>query len=335
MSMGMGKVKNIITIGTSAGGVSAVSKLVSTFNQDLDAAVFIVIHLSRNSITEVLLNVIQKHTSLKCVVPENEQVIENRTIYLAKADHHMLLIKGKILLTRGAFENHWRPAVDVLFRSAAAAYGGCVTGIVLSGLLDDGTSGMHAIKRSGGLCMVQDPDEAEFPDMPNSVLRAVDVDYKVSVNEMGYILTDRFLHTLCIEKEAPADVRLEAEITRRMVSSMEDLTKLGDFSHQTCPDCGGAMVRIANDAIPRYRCYAGHSFTERVLQDEQLKGIEESLWVAIRMLEERKNLLQNMAGREQMNTGLQGKSTKTERSEGIQLHIDRLKKILVDLAGIS
>ncbi|KIO77183.1 hypothetical protein TH53_11165 [Pedobacter lusitanus] len=329
------EVKNIITIGTSAGGLSAVSKLVSTFKKDLDAAVFIVIHLSRSSMTEVLLGAIQKHTELECIIPENGQSIENRTIYLAKADHHMLLVKGQILITRGAFENHWRPAIDVLFRSAAAAYGDCVAAIILTGLLDDGTSGMFAVKRSGGLCIVQDPEEAEFRDMPDNVLRSVEVDYKVSVNEMGYILTDRFLHTVCENKEAPADVKLEADITRRMTSSMEDLAKLGEFSHLTCPDCGGALVKINNDAINRYRCYTGHSFTEKILENEQMKRIEESLWVAIRMMEERKNLLLNMKRDDPGKINLHADSKNNERIEEIQLHTDRLKKMLKDLGGLS
>ncbi|RAJ22200.1 two-component system chemotaxis response regulator CheB [Pedobacter cryoconitis] len=295
MNMKAEAIKNIITIGTSAGGFSAIAKLVASFKQDLDAAVFIVIHLSGNSNSEIVLKGIQKHTQLKCRVAEDQQEIQNRTIYLAKADHHLLLTKGRILVTKGAFENHWRPAIDVLFRSAAAAYGSCVTGIILTGLLDDGVSGMFAIKRSGGLCIVQDPAEAEFPDMPNSVLNAMEVDYKVAVNEIGHILTDRFSHTVCVKKEVPADVKLEAEITRRMTTSMKDLTKLGEFSHLTCPECGGTMVKIANDAVPRYRCYTGHSFTERIFEDQQLKGIEDSVWVAIRMMEERKNLLMNMS----------------------------------------
>ncbi len=322
-------VKNIITIGTSAGGISAVSKLVSTFNQDLDAAIFIVIHLSRKSTMEVILHTVQKQTRLKCVVPEDQQEIENRTIYLAKADHHMLLEKGRVIITRGAFENHWRPSIDVLFRSAAAAYGSQVTGIILTGLLDDGTSGMTAIKRSGGLCIVQDPAEAEFPDMPNNVLRAVEVDYSVPVSEMEYILTDQFSRSSNKETEAPADVKLEAEITRRMTSNVEDLAKLGDFTQLTCPECGGVLVKVANDKIPRYRCYTGHSFTEKVLEDEQLKGIEDSLWVAIRMMEERKNLLLNMKEYGVREGHI--KSANKELAEGIQLHINRLRKMLMDL----
>jgi two-component system chemotaxis response regulator CheB len=322
-------VKNIITIGTSAGGISAVSRLASTFSRDLDAAVFIVIHVPVNSMTQVILNTIQKKTALKCIIPADQQLIENRNIYLAPADHHMLLEAGTIRITKGAYENHWRPSIDVLFRSAAAAYNACVTGIILTGLLDDGTSGMSAIKRSGGLCMVQEPSEADFPDMPNNVLHNMEVDYKVSVDEMGYILSDLFSRSSCKEMPVPEDVKLEAEIAKRMSTSVEDLKKLGDITPFTCPDCGGVLVKVEADAVPRYRCYTGHTFTEKTLEGEQLKGLEDSLWVAIRMLEERKNLLLTMSDYEPARNGVTGQS-REKRVEEIKLHVDRLKLMLMD-----
>ncbi|WP_158799642.1 chemotaxis protein CheB [Pedobacter sp. L105] len=323
--------KNIITIGTSAGGIAAVSRLMATFNLDLDAAVFVVIHVSRMSMTEVILNTIQRHTVLKCVIPKDQQRIENKTIYLAPADHHMLIEKGTISITKGAYENHWRPSIDVLFRSAAASYNACVTGIILTGLLDDGTSGMHAIKRSGGLCIVQDPAEADFPDMPNSVIHQVDVDYKLSVNEMGYILTDLFTRGSCTEIEVPADIKLEAQIAKRMTSSLNDNLQLGEPTSLTCPDCGGVLVKVNQDIIPRYRCYTGHTFTGKILEEAQLNGIEDSLWVAIRMLEERKNLLLNMGKYElDANQGQSG-SGKQKHAEEIQVHVDRLKGVLMEL----
>lgn len=324
-------IRNIVTIGASAGGITAVSRQVSTFNDDLDAAVFIVIHLSRNSMADVVLSTIQKNTKMRCVIPEDHQQIENRTIYLAPADYHMLVEKGTIGIKHGAYENHWRPAIDVLFRSAAANYDSCVTGIILTGLLDDGTLGMYAIKRSGGLCIVQDPREAEFPDMPNNVLQNMEVDYEVPIGDMGYILSDLFSREACDASDVPPDVKLEAEIARRMSSNVEDLKELGEITPLTCPDCGGVLVKVAHDAVPRYRCYTGHAFTEKTLENEQLKGLEDSLWVAIRMLEERKNLLNTMTG---YDTG-SGSSTvgklKKKRVKDIQLHIDRLKVMLINI----
>lgn len=143
-------VRNIITIGASAGGLSAVSKLLSKLPADLDAAVFIVIHLGKAAIVDVVLNMLGKNSVLNISVPEDQTPVVNRQVYLAPSDSHMMLEKGHILIKQGAKENHWRPSIDVLFRTAAAAYDSCVTGIILTGLLDDGTSCMAAIKKCGG-----------------------------------------------------------------------------------------------------------------------------------------------------------------------------------------
>lgn len=329
--MKLQSVKNIIAIGASAGGINAVSRLVAAFHDDLDAAVFIVIHTAKHSVTGVILAAIQKNTLLKCVIPTDQQSIENRTIYLAPADHHMLLERGTIRITRGAYENHWRPSIDVMLRSAAVAYNSCVTGIILTGLLDDGVSGMHAIKRSGGLCMIQEPTEADFPDMPNNVLHNIEVDYVVPVDEMGHILTDLLSRTDCVESEVPEEVLLEAKIANRMSSEPTDLLQLGDMTQLTCPDCGGTLVRIGHDAVPRYRCYTGHTFTEKALEQEQLKGIEDSLWVAIRMLEERKNLLATAYRQHVEKDGNADASYKKQRADQMEMHVNRLKVMLTDV----
>lgn len=317
------KVKNIITIGASAGGISACAQLISALRSDLNAAVFIVIHVSRNSLTDVILAQLQKHTGIACKVPSDGDKILNNTIYLAPVDRHMMIEKGHILIRKGAFENHWRPSIDVLFRSAAAAYGSCVTGIILTGLLDDGTSGMSAIKRSKGKCIVQDPQDADFPDMPQNVLRNVEVDFKVPISDMGYILSDLFSREACVPNSAPEDVVTEAKITMRMSTDLTDLEKLGTLTPFSCPDCGGTLLKLTNDPVTRYRCYTGHAFTEKTLESEQIKGLEESLWVAIRMMEERKNLLNSMSG--------QNEAAKLERSSQMVLHIERLKKTLLEI----
>ncbi|RYE39556.1 MAG: chemotaxis protein CheB [Sphingobacteriales bacterium] len=230
---------------------------------------------------------------------------------------------NKIAIRNGAYENHWRPSIDVLFRSAAVAYGSCVTGIILTGLLDDGTAGMVAIKRSGGRCMVQDPEEAEFPDMPESVLRNVEVDYKGSISEMAYVLADIYTRSECEVGNVPDDLKQEAAIAMRMSSSFDEIANLGEISPFTCPDCGGSLVKIQAENIPRYRCYTGHTFTEKILENEQLKGLEDSIWVALRMMEERKNLLSSMKTN---NTYINN-----EKIEEMETHIHRLRTILSEL----
>jgi len=311
-------VKNIIVIGASAGGISAVARLVATFKKEIDAAIFVVIHLSRQSNSDVILNYIQKQTSLKCQIAADGALIQNRTIYLAPSDYHLMVERDYVRVRKGAYENHWRPAIDVLFRSAALAYNSCATGIILTGLLDDGTSGMRAIKRSGGKCIIQNPAEAEFPDMPQNVLQNVDVDYSVSIEEIIYILIDLHTQQECVPTVVPDDVKLEASIALRMTSDVDDIIKLGDLSPFTCPDCGGILSKITDGKAVRYRCYTGHAYTEKTLELEQIKSMEESLWVAIRVLEERKNLLNTMAS---------GKS----RSKDIGMHIDRLKTLLLEI----
>ncbi|TKC56198.1 chemotaxis protein CheB [Pedobacter hiemivivus] len=277
-------VKNIVTIGASAGGIAAITKLLSTVDKDLNAALFIVIHISKKSRTDVILTQLQKYTAFKCVIPKDGEDILNQIVYLAPSDCHMMVRRGKILIRKGALENHWRPSIDVLFRSAAAAYGCNVTGIVLTGLLDDGTSGMSAIKKSGGTCIVQDPAEADFPDMPRNVLQNVAVDYNVPIADMGYILSDLLSRGDSDMYDTPTDVLLENDVTMRMNNNFGDLV------------------------------------------NKQLKGVEESLWVAIRMMEERKNLLNSMSD--------QNEEAK-EMADQMITHIARLKKMLQEIGKKS
>jgi len=320
------KITNIITIGASAGGLSAVSKLLSTLPTQLDAAVFVVIHLGKAAMLDVVLNMLGKNSAFPISVPEDGTPIKNQQIYLAPADAHMMLQKDEILIKRGARENHWRPSIDVLFRTAAAAYDSCVTGIILTGLLDDGTSGMAAIKKCGGRCIVQEPEGAEFPDMPNNVLSNMEVDYRVQIEEMGYILSDLYSRNECDIAPVPDEVKLEAEITMRMSTSLPTNSQLGKLTPFTCPDCGGVLTEVEDsNGIKHYRCFTGHAFGEQFLDDEYADKTEETLWVAIRMMEERRNF------KNTMRNG--GNSPEwEERDRQLREHIDRLKDIMQKVA---
>jgi len=323
------EVNNIVVVGTSAGGFAALSRLMGSLPKQLNAAMFIVIHVGRSSMNEVILKHLQNNTSLNCKVAEDGEYIKNNTIYLAQADHHLLVERNKVVVQRGAYENHWRPAIDVLFRSAAAAYDSCVTGIILTGLLDDGTSGMSAIQRSGGVCVVQEPSDAEFPDMPNNVINNITVDQILPIEEIGQFITRRYTNHICVPFDVPEDVKLEAEITKRRSTDPEKLTVLGDPTMLTCPDCGGTLRKVEQESITRYRCYTGHTFTEKILEEQQRKSLEDSLWVAIRMMEERRNLLNNLSSG--YTNGDDIVQSKVRRSDDIKTHIDRLKSMLMDM----
>ncbi len=321
--------KFVIVIGASAGGMNALIELVAQLKTGMDAAAFIVLHLSRTSISDFLILRLQPHTSLKCTIAKNGEAIEKDHIYIAAANHHLLVKKKKIILGSGPEENRWRPSIDVLFRSAAAAYSTRTIGVVLTGLLDDGTTGMDAIKRSGGTCIVQDPNEAEYPDMPLSVLNNMEVDHCIRLSQMGDIIFDITL-TKPEEKPAPSDVIIESEIAERVVVDFGNVAKLGEKSMYACPDCGGGLWYIKNGSgnVNRYRCHIGHSYSEKDLVVKQSEILESTLWTSLRIMEERRNLLKKMEEDANKKGYIRIASGHREKEEEIQVHIDNLKEVL-------
>lgn len=180
--------RDIVVIGASVGGVTALLQLASTLPPQFPAAVFIVLHVGAHaSQLPILLSARGPNPAIH---PSSGAPIVSGTLYVAPPDFHMLVERNQICLVSGPKEHHTRPAVDPLFRSAALAFGPRVIGIVLTGRFNDGTAGLQAIKQCGGLAMVQDPDEAEEPSMPASALKHVKVDYRFSINELGRGLVD-------------------------------------------------------------------------------------------------------------------------------------------------
>ncbi|CAM4088914.1 chemotaxis protein CheB [Gillisia limnaea] len=332
----------IIVVGTSAGGMNALIELVSQLKDSTDAAFFIVMHLSRTSISDFLVHRLQPHTSLKCEVAKEDAKIEKGHIYVAAPNQHLLVKKNKIILGRGPEENRWRPSIDVLFRSAAAAYSTRVIGVVLTGSLDDGTTGMLAIKRSGGTCIVQDPNQAEYPDMPLSVLNNMDVDYCIPLDQMGETFFE-ISQTNPKEIAAPQDVIIESEIAERVVVDYENVKQLGVKSIYACPDCGGGLWDIPkqNDNLndpdnhrdgqeksDRYRCHIGHSYSEKDLVVKQGEILESTLWIALRIMEERRTLLKKMEDDNNKNGLSKMAASYQEKGEDIQFHVNKMKEIL-------
>lgn len=314
----------LIVIGASAGGMAALKQLVAQFPQDFPAPIFIVNHMSADTTGEALVRVLDGSSSLTCVHGHDNQEFKSGNIYLAPSDQHMLIVKGKILITKGARENRSRPAIDPLFRSAAVAYGNRVVGIILTGYLDDGTSGMMAIKRCGGVCIAQDPEDAAYPDMPQSVITNVGADYCVPISEMGAVLSELIRRKLPENKPAPEDLVIEAKIAQRVLSDLPSVEALGEQVPYNCPDCGGVLWKVADGDLLRYRCHTGHAFTSSVLLAQQTVKIEETLWVALRMFEERQNLLETMS----KNESKKPPSSISQRAKDSQVHIDRIRAML-------
>jgi two-component system chemotaxis response regulator CheB len=258
-------------------------------------------------------------------------VIRPGYLYIAPPSHHMMLKDGKVRINQGTMENRYRPSIDVLFRSTAVAYGVQVIGIVLTGMLDDGTSGMSAIKRCGGICIVQEPGDAAYSDMPQSVLNKIQVDYQVPVEEMGGLVKNIMHEPLPDQVTIPRELQIEAKITANMGTTIKDLPEIGHISDFVCPECGGGLYAVKNEPVPRYRCHTGHVYTENALYDMQGFHLEESVWVSIRMLEERYNLLLLMATHAKESGMAELAESNVSRATEIEKHIERLKFVLAKL----
>ncbi|MDO7884893.1 chemotaxis protein CheB [Hymenobacter sp. CA2-7] len=320
---------HLIVIGTSAGGMPALTRLVAQLPATLPAAVLVVQHLSPDSTGEPLVARLASHTALRCQLATPGAAIEAGYLYLAPPDYHLLVKGHHLLVTKGPRENSFRPAADALFRSAAVEFDSHVVGVVLTGMLHDGTAGLDFVKRCGGTTVVQSPADAEFPSMPESALRHVAIDHVVPIDEMGALLlrlvsapAGSFTPVAAI----PADLKLEAAIAERIVGSTEQAAQLGHQVPLTCPDCGGSLWEVNKGSVLRYRCHTGHAFTAEALAESSQHELEETLWVALRMLEERKNLLSSMASHDQGPWSAQ----QAERVAEIKRHINRLREFMLN-----
>jgi two-component system chemotaxis response regulator CheB len=319
------KIPRVIVIGTSAGGLDALTKLISQFRDNFPAPILVVQHISADATGNVLLNALNKVGTLKCEHAKTGTKLAPGHLYLAPSDHHLMIDDDeKILVTKGAQENRSRPAIDPLFRSAGIEFKNKVIGILLTGYLDDGTSGMKVIQRCGGICIVQDPADAQYPDMPNNALNQVKVDYCLPVSEMGSLLYQLIAQKPGKQKAIPKDILIEAEIAKHVLSDLPSVNALGGQVPFNCPNCGGVLWKIDQDSAKRYRCHTGHAYTAAALLAEQSKKIEETMWVALRMFEERKNLLTTIA---KDQTGAASRSA-SERANASEVHINRIKSIL-------
>jgi two-component system chemotaxis response regulator CheB len=295
---------DIIVIGASAGGVEALCQLVRALPPDLPAAIFVVLHIPSQG-TSVLPNILNrtrhkryKDSSLQAAHAKNGEAIEHGRIYVAPPDQHLLLKDGYIRLARGPKENSHRPAVDPLFRTAAQVYNQRVVGVVLSGALDDGTAGLVAVKKQGGVAVVQDPDEALYSGMPSSAIENVDVDHILRVADIATLLVN--LAYKPVEpgvEDVSRDMKMESDMAELELTVMQDSNRPGTPSPFACPECAGVLWELDEGGVLRFRCRTGHAYSVGTLLAEQSEALEAALWTALRALEEKASLVQRMASR--------------------------------------
>jgi len=286
--------RDIVVIGASAGGIDAFKKLVRGLPKGFPASVFIVWHTAPNIIS-LLAKILDRETTLPVIEPFDGERIAPGTIYVSRPDHHLLIEDGLVRVTKGPKENRFRPAVDPLFRSAALAHGTGVIGVVLTGGLDDGTAGLWTVKENGGVAVVQDPVDAEFPSMPINALRAVDVDYTLPAAEIGGLLARLAGEEIAEIPEVDVDEKKKTTIEVKIAAGENPLElgvmELGDPSPISCPDCNGVLLKLKDGRHVRFRCHTGHAYSPDTLLAAITEHLEKALWNSVRIGDESLMLL--------------------------------------------
>lgn len=289
--------KRCVVIGASAGGVEALRDVAARLPANLGVPVFVVLHVPpfmSSSLPEILTCAGQ----MPAEHPVDGTRIEPGRIYVAPPDHHLLIENDKIGVKKGPKENRFRPSVDALFRSAAYTYGAGAIGVVLSGALDDGVSGLWSIKRLGGTAMIQELSQARFESMPRSVLDYVEPDHILASTEIGTKLAWLVQHQSMPEAVHEPEVRqrlaTEVDIAARDSAFQKGVMKLGELTEFTCPDCHGVLVRVDEGKLSRFRCHTGHAYTDNALLEGVMDSVGDMLWQVIRSLEEAVMVLKHM-----------------------------------------
>ncbi len=326
---------DIIVIGASAGGIETLKTLVGHLPADLPAALFVTIHFPANT-TSVLPSLLSRVGPLPAAHAKNGEGIKSGGFYVATPDFHLILNRGRIHIGRGPKENHSRPAIDVLFRSAALAYGPRVIGVILSGTLGDGTAGMLAVQKGGGITIVQDPADAMFPDMPRNAMQYVAIDYVVPLVEMTSLLVN-LANEPALEEgpDMSNNTEKETKIAEFNLAAIEDEGRPGEPAVFACPDCGGTLWEIQDSDLLRFRCRVGHAFSSESLLSAQKDGLEGALWAALRALEENATLTRRLASRaHEKNLELSAASFE-KRTRTTEHHAHLIRQVLLNSSGAA
>ena len=285
--------RDVVAAGASAGGVEALRAMVSGLPAGYPGAVLVVLHVPRDA-PSALAAILDRSGPLPAAIARDGEPLIGGRIYVAAADHHLLLIEGHLRLSRGPAENGHRPAVDPLFRSVARSAGRRAIGVVLSGSRDDGAAGLAAIAAQGGCTIVQDPADALYPWMPQAAVTRVDPDHIAPAAKIGGLLAEVTAMDLPALPRSGPDPLLDAEVA---ISGLERTSPadLAPPAGYGCPDCGGSLFLIEEQPVPRFRCRIGHAWSPESLLDEQAEALEGALWMALRSLEEKAALSRRMA----------------------------------------
>ena len=288
--------RDVVVLGASAGGVEALRELVSHLPPGFPGCLLVVMHVPAAA-PSALPQILGRACALKVRHANDGDALEVGTVLVAPPDRHLVVADQHVRLSRGPKENGHRPAVDVLFRSAATSLGGRVIGVVLSGALDDGAAGMVAIKLRGGTCIAQDPDEALHASMPRAAMAVTEMDHVLPVAQIAETLIELASLDAPVDEPASDLMEMETAMADMELEALTDPDRPGEPSGWTCPDCRGSLFAIEEGGLLRFRCRVGHAWSPDSLVAQQTSSVETALWVALRTLEERAALTLDLARR--------------------------------------
>jgi two-component system chemotaxis response regulator CheB len=276
----------VIVVGGSAGGIVGLCALLKDLPANIPAPVLAVIHIGEGE--SMLPQVFQRCTKLQVSSPTSPQPLKPGNVYVAPPGRHLSVRSGCVLAAQGPRENRHRPAIDVLFRSAARAYRSDVIAVILSGALDDGVAGCLAVEARGGKIIVQDPIDAENPEMPSNVLRQINTDYCLSVPKIASLLLDLLKNESDI---APS----ERSLADCQSLSQEEGLPVTEPLAFTCPECNGSLLRISNGETDQFRCNVGHIYSQESFSIAHSHAVERALWMALQRLNEQRAIQEQLA----------------------------------------
>ena len=291
---------DIVVIGASAGGVEALTRLMRVLPPGLPASLFVVCHFPPTA-RSVLPDILSRAGLLLATHAVDGEPFHPGHIYVAPPDYHLLLTEGQRLrLTRGPRENNQRPAVDVLFRSAARTYGARVVGVVLTGALNDGTAGLLAVRATGGIAIVQDPADAAVAAMPDSAARIAGADHRVALDRLAPLLVELIQQP---EPTPGGPAMTDAfekmpDIVNSDMSEQVRNQRRGRVTVISCPECGGSLWQLDEENLIQFRCHVGHIYQAETLLEDQANALEAALWTAVRIFKERYLLACQLAEQE-------------------------------------
>lgn len=325
---------DILAIGTSAGGVEALLFLAKNLPREFPAAILVTIHLSRHS-QSCLDDILNRIGRFPARFVESGDPLKKGQFHLAPPDRHLLVINEHIVLGYGSRENNSRPAIDPMLRSVAACCGSRTVGVVLTGTLNDGASGLWAVDQCGGVTVVQDPSDAAFPDMPMNALNRLTPDHVVTLAAMPRLLASLASQPAGASMPVPESIRFEVELAKGRPSSIDDMDRLGRRSPLACPDCHGVMWEIDEGDLVRFRCHVGHTYTAELMSMALDESLRRGLASALRALEERRGLARKLEKQAERNDQSMLAASWSARAEEFQEELEVIRNAIRRLDNIA